>query len=178
MPQGVWDETSVYGNLRNYQHDKGEGLYRRSFYTIWKRTAAPPTMLLFDASTREVCAVRRSRTNTPLQALALLNETTFVEASRALGARMLTEGGPTPAGRIEVAFRRVLGRPPAEAESKVLTAGLERRTARFKEDPQAARNLLAVGDWKADASLDPAELAACAVTASIVLNLDEAITRE
>ncbi len=91
MPEGVWDETSKYGNLRNYQHDKGDGLYRRTLYTIWKRTAAPPTMLLFDAPNREVCTVKRSRTNTPLQALALLNEVTFVEAARGLGARILAE---------------------------------------------------------------------------------------
>ena len=88
MPQGVWDETSVYGNLRNYQPDKGEGLYRRTLYTIWKRTAAPPTMLLFDSPSREICTVKRSRTNTPLQALVLLNEVTYVEAARRLGERM------------------------------------------------------------------------------------------
>lgn len=84
MPEGVWDETSKYGDLRGYKADAGEGLYRRSFYTIWKRTAAPPTMLLFDAPSREVCTVRRSRTNTPLQALSMLNEVTFVEAARGL----------------------------------------------------------------------------------------------
>jgi hypothetical protein len=86
MPDGVWDETSKYGDLRGYKADSGEGLYRRSLYTIWKRTAAPPTMLLFDAPSREVCTVKRSRTNTPLQALALLNEVTFVEAARSLAA--------------------------------------------------------------------------------------------
>ena len=74
MPEGVWDETSKYGDLRGYKADSGEGLYRRSFYTIWKRTAAPPTMLLFDAPSREICTVKRSRTNTPLQALALLED--------------------------------------------------------------------------------------------------------
>ena len=95
MPMGVWDETSKYGNLRNYQHDKNEGLYRRSMYTIWKRTAAPPTMLLFDAPNHETCTVKRSRTNTPLQALSLLNEVTFVEAARKLAGRMLSEGGQT-----------------------------------------------------------------------------------
>ena len=84
MPAGVWDETSVYGNLRNYQADSGEGLYRRTLYTIWKRTAAPATMLLFDSPSREICTVKRSRTNTPLQALALLNEITYIEAARRL----------------------------------------------------------------------------------------------
>jgi hypothetical protein len=84
MPDGVWDETSKYGDLRGYKHDKNDGLYRRSLYTIWKRTAAPPTMLMFDSPSREFCTVKRSRTNTPLQALALLNEVTFVEAARVL----------------------------------------------------------------------------------------------
>jgi len=84
MPEGVWDETTKYGNLRNYKADQGDGLYRRTLYTIWKRTAAPPTLLLFDAPNRETCTIKRSRTNTPLQALALLNEVTYVEAARKL----------------------------------------------------------------------------------------------
>ncbi|HSJ02341.1 MAG TPA: DUF1553 domain-containing protein, partial [Verrucomicrobium sp.] len=92
MPEGVWDETSKYGDLRGYMADTGDGLYRRSLYTIWKRTAAPPSMLLFDAPTREICTVKRSRTNTPLQALALLNEVTYVEASRGLAVRMMKLG--------------------------------------------------------------------------------------
>ncbi len=107
MPAGVWDETSKYGNLRNYQHDKDEGRYRRSLYTIWKRTAAPPTMLLFDAPNREVCTVKRSRTNTPLQALSLLNEVTFVEAARALAAQMIKHSDSTEA-RVDYGFSRAL----------------------------------------------------------------------
>ena len=120
MPDGVWDETSVYGDLRSYKHDKGEGLYRRTMYTIWKRTAAPPTMLLFDAPSREICTVRRSRTNTPLQALALLNEVTYVEAARKLAERMMLEGGTSAGQRLSHGFRLVAGRDPRAGELKVL----------------------------------------------------------
>ncbi len=104
MPEGVWDETSRYGDLRGYKSDQGEGLYRRSLYTIWKRTAAPPSMLLFDAPNREVCTVKRSRTNTPLQALALLNEVTYVEAAKKLAERMVREGGSSTEERFAIRF--------------------------------------------------------------------------
>ncbi len=178
MPQGVWDETSVYGNLRNYQADKGEGLYRRTLYTIWKRTAAPPTMLLFDSPNREICTVKRSRTNTPLQALALLNEVTYVEAARHLAERMLQEGGATPGDRIAWAFRRVTARRPSDGELAVLTARHGERVERYRKDPAAAKQLLSQGSTPADAKLDPAELAATTVTANVLLNLDETVTRE
>ena len=177
MPDGVWDETSRYGDLRNYKRDTGYGLYRRSLYTIWKRTAAPPTMLLFDSPSREYCAVKRSRTNTPLQALSLLNEVTYVEAARKLGERMLREGGATDADRIAFAVRVVLARDPTAAEAKVLLDGLKADRAKFANDLAAAKKLLAVGDSKPDPKLDPAELATCAVTANILLNLDEAVVR-
>jgi hypothetical protein len=177
MPEGVWDETSRYGDLRGYKHDTGDGLYRRSLYTVWKRTAAPPTMLLFDAPSREYCSVKRSRTNTPLQALSLLNEVTYVEAARKLGERMLKEGGTTDAERIRFAVRVVLAREPTAAEAKVLLDGLVADRARFSKTPAAAAKLLAFGDSKPDPKLDAAELATCAVTANILLNLDEAVVR-
>ncbi len=178
MPQGVWDETSVYGNLRNYQPDKGDGLYRRTLYTIWKRTAAPPSMLLFDSPNREICTVKRSRTNTPLQALALLNEVTYVEAARKLAERMIKEGGATISVRIAWAFRAVTGRKPAPEELTVLMARCDARLERFKKDPEAAKKLITQGSTPPDAKLDPAELAACTVTANVLLNLDEVVTRE
>lgn len=178
MPEGVWDETSRYGDLRGYKHDTGDGLYRRTLYTVWKRTAAPPTMLLFDSPTREFCTVKRGRTNTPLQALALLNEVTYVEAARALAQRMLTEGGATASDRIAHGFRRVLGRAPEKADLAVLATGLEKRLNKYRADPDAAKALLAQGEFKPEAKLDPAELAAYTVTANVLLNLDEAITRE
>src|SRR2546428_843888 len=110
MQQGVWDETSVYGDMRNNKRDASKGLYRRTLYTIWKRTAAPPTNMLFDSPTREICTVKRSRTNTPLQALAVLNEITYVEASRKLAERMIAEGGATPEKRLVYGFRLVTAR--------------------------------------------------------------------
>ncbi len=178
MPEGVWDETSRYGDLRGYKHDTGDNLYRRTLYTIWKRTAAPPTMLLFDSPTREICTVKRSRTNTPLQALALLNEVTYVEAARSLAQRMLTEGGATPGERIAYGFRSLTSRTPDKADLAVLTAGLEKRLAKYRADADATKSLLAQGAFKADAKLDAAELAAYTVTANVLLNLDEVITRE
>ncbi len=178
MPAGVWDETSKYGNLRNYKADSGDGLYRRTMYTIWKRTAAPPTMLLFDAPNREVCTIQRSRTNTPLQALSLLNEITFVEASRGLAMRMLKEGGPEPSNRVAHGFQLAIGRQPTETELTILTEGLQSDLERFAEDPAAAEKLTAVGALPQPEALDPQTLAAYTLTANVILNLDEFVTRE
>jgi hypothetical protein len=178
MPEGVWDETSRYGDLRNYKPDSGEGLYRRTLYTIWKRTGAPPTMLLFDAPNREVCSPKRSRTNTPLQALALLNEITFVEASRVLAERMMREGGATPEDRITTGYRLATARKPDPESLLLLRDGFESRLAEFQAQPEAAKALVSHGASKADASLDPAELAAYTVTANVLLNLDRVVTRD
>ena len=177
MPAAVWDETSVYGDLRNYKADSGEGLYRRSLYTIWKRTAAPPTMLLFDTPNREICTVKRSRTNTPLQALALLNEVTWVEAARRLAERMISDGGTTPEARITWAFRAVTARQPDASELAALTKGLAARLATFQQKPEEAAALISQGSSPPVKGLDPAELAALTVTANILLNLDESVTR-
>ncbi len=178
MPEGVWDETSVYGNLRNYKADTGDGLYRRTMYTIWKRTAAPPTMLLFDAPNREVCTVKRSRTNTPLQALSLLNEITFVEAARGLAAKMLTDGGNTPTDRLKFAFQTVLARNPTADELLLLEHGLKDDQKHFTANPDAAKTLLEIGKWQPSEKLDPTEWAAYTVTANVLLNLDEFVTRD
>ena len=177
MPEAVWDETSVYGDMRNYKADTGEGLYRRSLYTIWKRTAAPPSMLLFDSATREVCTVKRSRSNTPLQALSLLNEVTYIEAARKLAEATLRQPGDLDR-RLAWAFRRVTSREVQADEAKVLRAGLEKRLAAFRADQPSAQKLLATGRSPAPTDLDAAELAAWTVTANILLNLDETITRE
>ena len=177
MPAGVWDETSVYGDLRNYQAAKDDGLYRRTLYTIWKRTAAPPTALLFDAPGREICTVKRSRTDTPVQALALLNEVTFVEAARNLAEHMLTEGGTADCDRLQWGFRRVTGRPPDAEELRVLTRGLEGRLAHYQKDPAAARQLIGLGQSKPAPGLPAELLAAYTVTANVLFNLDEFINR-
>jgi Protein of unknown function (DUF1553)/Protein of unknown function (DUF1549)/Planctomycete cytochrome C len=178
MPEGVWDETSRYGDLRGYKHDMGDGLYRRSMYTIWKRTAAPPTMLLFDAPNREVCTVKRSRTNTPLQALSLLNEITYVEAARKLAERMLTEGGTSPGDRLTFGFRLATARHPSADELRLLIEGLSADLARLQQDRDAAAKLISFGDSKPTPNLDPVELAAFTLTANVLLNLDEVVTRE
>ncbi len=177
MPDGVWDDTSKYGDLRGYKADAGEGLYRRSFYTIWKRTAAPPTMLMFDAPSREVCTVKRSRTNTPLQALSLLNEVTFVEAARAFGEKIIKEGGTTPEQRVTWAFKRALARAPSAEEVRVLAQGLNTRLAKFKAEPQSAKQFLATGTHKPASGIPEPELAAYGVTASVILNMNEVVTK-
>ena len=178
MPDGVWDETSVYGDLRRYKPDTGPGRYRRSMYTIWKRTAAPPTMLLFDAPNREICTVKRARTNTPLQALALLNETTFIETAHGLAGRMLTEAGSGIGDRITHGFRLALGRQPDAAEVATLVAGFEADLARFTADPEAAAKYAAVGLVRKPEGTTDAEFAAASLAANVILNLDEFVMRE
>jgi hypothetical protein len=177
MPNGVWDETSVYGDLRNYKHDANGGLYRRTLYTIWKRTAAPPTMLLFDSPSREICTVKRSNTNTPLQALALLNEVTYVEAARVLAQRMMKEGGSTPEQRLGWAFHQATLRAPTSQEMSVLQSSFKRHLATYRAAPQEAAKLVEAGESPV-AAVDPIELAAYTVSANVILNLDEIIMRD
>jgi hypothetical protein len=174
QPPGLWEEL---GTL-TYEQNHGANLYRRSLYTFWKRTVPPPGMTSFDAPSRESCVVRRSHTNTPLQALALMNETTYVEAARALAERMMAEGGADPAARLAYGFRLVLTRRPTAKESEVLLANWRRNLSRFEVDADAARRLIQQGESAPRADLDPEELAAYTLTASLMLNLDEAITRE
>ena len=178
MPDGVWDETSKYGDLRGYKADTGAGRYRRTMYTIWKRTAGPPTMLLFDAPNRETCTVKRSRTNTPLQALALLNETTFVEAAHGLAKRMIADGGATPAERIAHGFRLALGRQPATAELATLVGGFEADLSAFTAEPTAAEQYATVGLVKQPDDVPIVEYAAYSLTANVIINLDEFVMRE
>ena len=130
MPEGVWDETSRYGDLRGYKHEAGDGLFRRTLYTIWKRSAGPPSVALFDGPNRDVCTVKRGRTNTPTQALALLNEITFVEAARVFATRILQEGGASPDSRFTWAMQQSLARTPTATELNILVAGLARQVAR------------------------------------------------
>ncbi len=168
QPEGLWKEIA---SDTEYDQAKGEGLYRRSLYTYWKRTVVPPTMSTFDAPGREACTVRQTRTNTPTQALALLNDVTYVEAARVLAQKMLRTG-------LADGFRRVLSRPPAAREQEILSRACERALERFRKDPESARRLVSVGHSKPDARLDVAELAAMTTVASLILNLDEAVTKE
>jgi hypothetical protein len=174
QPAGLWKELAD----ADYEPDHGAGLYRRSLYTFWKRTVSPPEMATFDASARETCTVRESRTTTPLQALTLLNDVTFVEAARVLAGRVMTEGGPSPGDRLTLAFRLATARRPTDRELAVLLEDLGAHLARFRRDPEAAARLVAAGEFPRDPSLDPAELAAYAATANLILNLDETITKE
>jgi len=163
------------GFLPEYVPDKGDGLYRRSMYTFWRRTSPPPNMLAFDAPGREVCAVRRQSTSTPLQPLVMLNDPQFVEASRGLGERMLREGGATLDARLNFAFRLAATRNPTGAEVDLLRGLYERQLELFRKDPEAAQKLLRVGDHPAPKGVDAAELAAAAITANVILNLDAAL---
>ncbi len=173
-PGGLWEAVS-FNNSQKYVQDKGEGNYRRSLYTYWKRQSPPPNMLLFDAPTREYCVVRRPRTNTPLQALVLLNDPQFVEAARGLGHRMLAEGGNTTKKRLTYGFRLATGRAPAGDEIRVLAQLLETQVSEFQRDPDAAAKLLNVGEFKA--TENSVELAAWTTVASTILNLDESVTK-
>ncbi|QDU50234.1 DUF1553 domain-containing protein [Gimesia panareensis] len=174
QPQGVWKEIAS----QTYEPGTGDDLYRRSMYTYWKRTVPPPAMATFDAPTRETCIVKRSRTNTPLQALALLNDVTYVEASRKLAERMLNLKTEEPAERIRFAMRVVLAREPSEREREIFLKGWERYRNRFEQQPEAARQYLDVGESRPAKRYDPAEHAAYTVIASLILNLDETINRE
>jgi hypothetical protein len=181
QPPGIWEEVSFQRkgvSTDFYVPDKGEGLYRRSMYTFWKRTVNPPTMQIFDASGRDMCNVRPRVTNTPLQALALLNDVTFVEASRGLAQRMLTEAPSDPAARLQHGWRITLGREPRDRELQVLTESLERHRAKYAAEPAAAEALLTVGESAAKPGLNRSELAAYTAVANTILNLDEAITKE
>jgi hypothetical protein len=177
QPPGIWEEVTSGGEVK-YVQDKGESLYRRSLYTFWKRTVPPPTMTVFDAPAREVCTVRRSRTNTPLQALALLNDTVFVEAARKLAERAISEGGVKPAERLTHAFRLAVARKPTEAELKILVDGFNHHLGTYFSDPDAATKLLAVGESPRNINIDPRELAAYTAMSNVILNMDQIITRE
>jgi hypothetical protein len=162
----------------DYIRAKGDDLYRRSLYTFWKRTIAPPMMLNFDSAARESCVVRESRTNTPLQALNLMNDVTFVEAARLIGQRMLREGGAQQADRLRYGFRLVTGREPAGDEARILEESLRYHLDYFSSDGARVKEFLAHGETPPDAKLEARQLAAYSAVASLLLNLDETITKE
>jgi hypothetical protein len=177
QPEGLYKDM-VFSNMTAYHQDQGEGLWRRSLYTFWKRTIMPPAMQVFDASARESCTVREARTNTPLQALNLMNDVTYVEAARILAGRMMIEGGTAPESRLTWAFRLATSRWPDESERRILLGHLQAQLDYFRRHPPEAARLLAVGERRQDGKLNAVELAAYAVTASLLLNLDEVITKQ
>jgi hypothetical protein len=164
----------TFGQI-TYAQDRGEKLYRRSLYTFWRRTVAPT--ILFDAASRQTCTVRQTRTNSPLHALTTLNDVTYVEAARKLAERALLHAG-TDGERLELAFRLVTARRPEAAELGVLAGALARLRGHYAAERQAAQELVGAGEAPRDPTLDASELAAYAGVASMILNLDEAITVE
>ena len=181
QPDGLWKEVS-FGTGKStidiYVQDRGDSLYRRSLYTFWKRTVAPPRMAVFDGGGREMCRVRSDRTNTPLQALTLQNDVTFVEAARHLAARMMHEAGEDVEAGLGFGWRLAVTRPPEEDELHVLRVAWERYLSIYQAAPDDAAQLLGVGESARDDDLDPATHAAYTMVALSILNLDETITRE
>ena len=178
QPEGIWEAVAFVGsNTREFKPDAGESLYRRSLYTFWKRTAPPPSMSTFDAPSRENCTVRRPRTNTPLQALALMNDKQYIDAARKLAERMLREGGETPDAKLIYGFRWMTARPPSARELEVLKKTLEKQLAQFQADKPAAEQFLAYGDTPREMNMEPSEYAAWTMLANLLINLDETITK-
>jgi hypothetical protein len=175
QPEGLWEDVSVE-RREKYTPDAGEGLYRRSMYTFWKRTCPPPGMSTFDAPDRETCVIRRARTNTPLQALELMNDPTYVEAARKLAERVLGATADDE-GRVQHAARLVLCRGLQPAELDVFRNVLRAARARFAADPAGAEQLLKIGASPAQPVAVPSELATWTAVISVLLNLDEAISK-
>ena len=171
QPAGLWQEKS--GSA--YHPDKGDGLYRRSLYTIWKRTSPPPYMMILDAAKGDVCVARRRPTNTPLQSLVLLNDPQFVEAARVLAERILGEPGDS-SSRLERLFRIVVNRAPVEGEMAGMEQLLTDVGAHYSEGPEDVQALLGVGAQASLPDLDPAEVAAWTLVAHTLMSLDEAVT--
>jgi hypothetical protein len=181
QPGDLWGELAHQKHnykfsAQLFEQDHGADLYRRTLYTFWKRSIPPPNLNALDAPSREVCTVRRERTNTPLQALVLLNDPTFVEAARKLAERTMQASGDEQS-RIAYSFELVTTRKPTEREAAILLAELEKQCASFEGDPTAAEALLSVGESARDKTLDAVEHAAWTNVAIVILNLDEAITR-
>lgn len=176
QPEGLYNDMT-FSNMTGYALEEGEGLWRRSLYTFWKRTVMPPAMQVFDASARESCTVRETRTNTPLQALNLMNDTTYVEAARLLAERMM-KAGPGPEERIARGLHLAAGRLPDANETHLLLDNLTAQLRYFKANPKEAARLLEAGVKPYDTRVAPEELAAYSMTASLILNLDEVITKQ
>jgi hypothetical protein len=179
QPPGLWQELS---GGKGYVADHGEGLYRRSLYTYWRRTVAPPFMMNFDSPNRETCTVGEIRTNTPLQALNLMNDETFLEASRKLAERLLHMHAAKPEdlvnAQVNALYQLALARPASNEEQRVVLETLHHYKQRYRSAAKDAAQFLTVGDAPRDPALDPAELAAWSAVANLVLNLDETITKE
>jgi len=180
QPSGLWEEMAFGEGYAGqaYEQSSGQDLYRRGLYTLWKRTVPPASLAIFDAPDREKCTARRALTNTPLQALALMNDPTYVEAARALAQRALLEGGKDDRSRVVYAFRLATARTPTGREVGVLRDLLVGRRRAFAADRRSAVRLVDVGESGRDTRIDAVELAAWTTVASVILNLDETITKQ
>jgi mono/diheme cytochrome c family protein len=176
QPDGLWKELSMQD--MDYVQSHGDDLHRRTLYTFWKRTVAPPMQANFDSALRESCVVRETRTNTPLQALNLMNDVTFLEAARLLGQRMIKEGGTTAAEHLSYGFRLLNGRAPRPEEQEVLREDLQYHLDYFSTNPKEVELYLKQGETPVDPALNPREIAAYAAVGSLLLNLDETVTKE
>jgi len=176
QPEGLWKELNMQDI--DYVQGRGRDLYRRSLYTFWKRTIAPPMLANFDAANRESCVVRENRTNTPLQALNLMNDVQFVEAARMFGQRMILEGGDTADDRLRYGFRLATGRMPKAEEAAILRSSLSYHLDYFAGSGERIDQFLAQGETKPDPRAGRRELAAYAAVGSLILNLDETVTRQ
>lgn len=175
QPPGIWESVAfVESNTEFFHQDTGDALYRRSLYTFWKRTAPPPSLAIFNAPTRETCTVRRERTNTPLQALVLMNDPQFIEAARYLAERTLG-GSAEDTQRIDDMAERIVGRPLREAERAVLLRALAAFRAHYEKHPDGAHQLVEIGDSEPDNSLPAGEVAAWTMVASTIFNRDDVI---
>ncbi len=179
QPKGLWEEMAFGGDFsaQTYQQSHGADLYRRSMYTFVKRTVPYPSLNTFDAPDREKCTARRGVTNTPLQALVLMNDPTFVEAARALAERDLREAGPAKTDRIRYAFRLATAREPSPKELAILEGLYQKEIVHYDTDRKAAEKIVSIGESQRNAKLDPAELAAWTLVTSTILNMDESITK-
>ena len=176
QPAGLWEALATR-NKTKYEQGKGEDLYRRSMYTIWKRSSPPPSMMTFDVPDRYFCTVRRQKTSTPLQSLVLMNDPQYLEASRKLGERMMKEGGTTPAQRITFAYKALVGRPPRANELTLLTKMYAEELGSFQVKPVRVVQLLSTGESALDNTLNTKELAACMVIASTLTNFEETVMK-
>ncbi|HEY1599033.1 MAG TPA: DUF1553 domain-containing protein [Pirellulales bacterium] len=178
QPEGVWEAVAMIGsNTRDYKRDSGDNLYRRSMYTFWKRAAPPASMEIFNAPNREQCTVRRERTNTPLQALATLNDPQMVEAARRLAERTLREGGDNDPSRIDFLARRLLARPFTAEEQPLVEKSVASLVAFYREHADDARQVVTFGESQPDAALDAGTLAGWTMLANELLNLDEVLNK-
>ena len=178
QPAGLWKPVGFGGsNTATFKQDSGSALYRRSMYTFWKRTSHPPSMAIFDAPNRETCTVRRARTNTPLQALVLMNDVQFFEAARKFAEKIMHKGGKELNEKINYAYRTILSRGPTETESKSLLNLYNEHLSEFSKNKETAKEILGSGESIVDESLDQTQLASWTMITHLILNLSETVTK-